>query len=497
MREERGRVENLNFGFRAPKKGKTAAPLLLLLPSSSPPLPQAQLLLPMPSPALSVTLVVKFDHALGHVVESVHPPTLAPIDTGLARRVARLSLPDSSSLDLNSGDVVYTFRVRDGSRFLFGSVFFRQKKQLDVPRGAVQKSVVLLTEDKTLATSQLITVLGPLYFTFGPDVLNRALEEVMASVYPHPGKALAVAGTTVSLEPDSIGLYTVFQGLSICLWHVWELTLCAQPILVLAGTPAVCSQAVLALCSLISPLVPTQDFRPYFTIYDDDFDAYSKSCTEGPILGATNPFLLRALERFPNVLCMTSQANPAVKLLGGSSLRPLLKDGRWAKSLFLSKESALTKRDESVVAQLRYALPAAGDALLRATFREMTESFLLPMEKHAALTAIGARAAAKQRGALVVNTDSKAFLSQPFKESDLFDRTAFLASVPRYGRFPRALYSKFLDSGNFPPWLALQRKLLNEQLLEISQAIDPFCQPLASPPPPLLTPPPFAETALP
>jgi hypothetical protein len=300
---------------------------------AAPPTPPAT----APPPPILATLVITFDPSLGHVVESVHPPSLADtLDPALLRRVARLSLPDSTSLDLNSGDVVYTFRVRseDDARFLFGSVFFRQKKVASAVRGAVQKSLVILTMHKAVATSQLVTVLGPLYFTFGGDVLNRAVHEVMQSREPAPG-SLAVAGTTVHLNGDSVGLYSTFQGLSICLWHVWELALCAQPILVLASSPAVCSQAVLAIGALVHPLAPMQDFRPYFTIYDEDFDMYAKSCASGPVLGATNPFLLRALERFPNVVCMTSQTNPAVKLLGGSSLRPLLKDGRWAKSLFL------------------------------------------------------------------------------------------------------------------------------------------------------------------
>jgi len=432
------------------------------------------------APMLRAACVVKFDHALGHVIESVHPTGVAPLDDALARMVARLSLPDSSSLDLQSGDVVYTFRVRErGEEYLFGSVFFRQKKQADVPRGAVQKSLVVLTSDKTLATSQLITVLGPLYFTFGPDVLNRAVEEMCAAApLAQPARALAVAGTTVSLEPDCIGLYSVFQGLSICLWHAWELTLLAQPVLVLASTPTVCSQAVLALCSLIAPLKPAQDFRPYFTIFDDEFEKLSTlssspaALLEGPILGATNPFLLRALERFPNVLCMTSQTNPTIKLLSGSSLRPLLKDGRWAKSLFLSKEPALVKRDEAVIQQLRYALPAAGDALLRATFRDLTEAFLQPMAQHAALTAVGSRAAAKTHG-LKVTASTKTFLSEPLKDVDVFDAKAFLASLPRYGGvFPRALYQKFIASRNFAPWLSEQRRILAAQRNDIAQVLE-------------------------
>ena len=74
----------------------------------------------------------------------------------------------------------------------------------------------------------------------------------------------------------------------------------------MADLPNVTSSAVLALISLISPLTYLGDYRPYFTIFDPDFKKYQRACDSKTltscILGATNPFFLKAYSRWPNVL---------------------------------------------------------------------------------------------------------------------------------------------------------------------------------------------------
>lgn len=72
-----------------------------------------------------------------------------------------------------------------------------------------------------------------------------------------------------------------------------------EPILVLSDSPMICSNAVLAIVSLISPVEYTGDIRPYFTIFDPDFrdiQTHTENRTLGPmIIGVTNPFFLKAL----------------------------------------------------------------------------------------------------------------------------------------------------------------------------------------------------------
>ena len=75
---------------------------------------------------------------------------------------------------------------------------------------------------------------------------------------------------------QSVPLFTTFGGLSSSLWHLWELALTGEPILILAPTPDSCSRAVLGIVSMIAPLRYCGDYRPYFTIHEPDFGAISK-----------------------------------------------------------------------------------------------------------------------------------------------------------------------------------------------------------------------------
>ena len=55
------------------------------------------------------------------------------------------------------------------------------------------------------------------------------------------------------------------------LWRLWELILVNQPILICSNDPTQCSETVLGIISLISPLKYYGEFKPYFTIYDPQY----------------------------------------------------------------------------------------------------------------------------------------------------------------------------------------------------------------------------------
>lgn len=144
-----------------------------------------------------------------------------------------------------------------------------------------------------------------------------------------------------------VGLFTAFRGLVPSLWHLWELAITGQPVLVMGANPAACGDAVLGLVSLVAPLEFCADFRPYFTLYDPDFHqvtalvdaqwgrtntrlpklpgtqglgqtaggakpskeeaaAQSRALAAQPtpplLIGTTNPFFTKALERWPNAI---------------------------------------------------------------------------------------------------------------------------------------------------------------------------------------------------
>ena len=118
---------------------------------------------------------------------------------------------------------------------------------------------------------------------------------------------------------QDVGLYSCFgPALTPSLWHLWELVITGQPVMVFAPTPSLCSQTVLGLVSMISPVGFHGDFRPFLTIYDPDFKDISAACAATksrrnagkgsssrlPVLlvGYTNPFFLKALEHWPNLV---------------------------------------------------------------------------------------------------------------------------------------------------------------------------------------------------
>ena len=160
------------------------------------------------------------------------------------------------------------------------------------------------------------------------DQFGRSQEQIVrrfsfssnASVEDHQVAETKVykdrTGASAGLYQD-VQLFATFGGLSVALWHVWELALCGAPILVLAPTPDACSQAVLAIASLVAPLTYRGDYRPYFTIYDADFMHISRCHDQlrgqdmpSYVLGVTNPYFLKSFEFWPNVLSMGGSVPP-------------------------------------------------------------------------------------------------------------------------------------------------------------------------------------------
>ncbi len=80
----------------------------------------------------------------------------------------------------------------------------------------------------------------------------------------------AVVCVRAPLPGQDVGLFGSFRGLTVHLWHLWELAIRGEPVLVVAPTPAEASNAVLAIVSLVAPLPYAGEYRPYFTLYDRD-----------------------------------------------------------------------------------------------------------------------------------------------------------------------------------------------------------------------------------
>jgi Stabilization of polarity axis len=88
----------------------------------------------------------------------------------------------------------------------------------------------------------------------------------------------STSGDVVFMLMQELGLFTIFRGLCHSLWHVWELAITGQPIVVVGTHPELVGDTVLSVISLISPLVFGGDYRPYFSLYDPDFKEVRACC---------------------------------------------------------------------------------------------------------------------------------------------------------------------------------------------------------------------------
>ncbi|CAE7341278.1 DENND6A [Symbiodinium sp. CCMP2592] len=279
-------------------------------------------------------------------------------------------------------------------------------------------------------------------------------------------KSLGLTGEMPRGSPMPWKPYTAFATLADCLWLLWESALCGEPLMIFSPDyPTKVAEAVLAVASLISPVEYSGDFRPYFTIYDGDFEHYRQhvqsngASSKAVVFGVTNPVMLQLLADFPiSVLLQPRHREDA------STQSPLPAPAASQEVLVESPTGDRLQRARRVPASGRgYAqpeLPQTGLGVLDADaellqrikasdcvdqddtvlryFYELTLAFLRPFLPHLeALT--GAAGGAT------------------------FDVSSFLASLQPVGPFSQIsrndcqnLYSRFIRGVNFKPWLAKQ-----------------------------------------
>ncbi|XP_036373990.1 protein DENND6B isoform X2 [Megalops cyprinoides] len=308
---------------------------------------------------LECVCVVTFDLELGQAIELVYPHDVKLTEKEKTS-ICYLSFPDSYSGCL--GDTQFSFRVRQsvgqkGSWFreedtynrdapgtlqrepahYYGYVYFRQVKDGSVKRGYFQKSLVLVSRLPYVNLFQsLLKLIAPEYFeklepcleavcneidqwpapvpglTLNLPVMGVVMQVRIPSKYDKPGGSPLKQSHKENLLPAPMVLPTVheldlfkcFQSVLIHIQMLWELMLLGEPVVVMAPSPTVSSETVLALVSAISPLRYCCDYRPYFTIHDSEFKEYT-SRTQAPpnvILGVTNPFFIKTFQHWPHIV---------------------------------------------------------------------------------------------------------------------------------------------------------------------------------------------------
>ncbi|XP_066285572.1 protein DENND6A-like isoform X2 [Branchiostoma lanceolatum] len=465
--------------------------------------------------------VVTFDLELGQAMELIYPGHIK-LSEKEKMNICYLSFPDSNSGCM--GDTQFCFRIRqspgrkapshtdtqwerDAPVYLhrdqahyYGYVYFRQVKDKSSRRGYFQKSLVLITRlPFNNLFNFLAEIVAPEYFDNGEPCLEAACHDIDQWPSPQPGETLSLpmmgmviqvrllskqdklATTPVqvihqqSTSPipapyvlPSLHEVDVFKCLHPVLPHVqmlWELVLTTEPIIVMAPSPTVCSETVLALTSMISPLNFCSDFRPYFTIHDSEFKEYTTKTQAPPpvVLGVTNPFFAKTLQHWPHIIRIGEMGNivaggrQVLKTKKSSSLKTIdAKPGVYTTyKPFLNKDKNILKRLQKGIASRRPN--EVQTAMLKRYLLELTQSFMIPLERYvASLMPL-------QRN---VSPWKQAPRLKPFEPEE------FLKTVEHSG--PQltsglrgdweGLYRRFFRSSNFEGWLRARQQEVDDKL---------------------------------
>ncbi|XP_065801876.1 protein DENND6B isoform X1 [Muntiacus reevesi] len=395
---------------------------------------------------LECVCVVTFDLELGQALELVYPSDFQLTDKEKSS-ICYLSFPDSHSGCL--GDTQFSFRIRQcgGQRrpghvgekrsdswapaslqrepaHFFGYVYFRQVKDSSMKRGYFQKSLVLLSRLPFVRLFQaLLGLVAPEFFDKLAPCLEAVCNEIDQWPAPAPGQTLnlpimgVVLQVHIPLRADTpepgppkqsshetllpapvvlpsvheLDLFRCFRPVLAHVQLLWELMLLGEPLLVLAPSPAVSSEMVLALTSCLQPLKFCCDYRPYFTIHDSEFKEFTTRTQAPPnvVLGVTNPFFIKTLQHWPHILRvgepkMSGDLPKQVKLKKPSRLKTLdTKPGLYtAYTAHLHRDKALLRR---LLKGLQKKRPSdVQTAVLRRHLLELTQSFIIPLEHYMA-----------------------------------------------------------------------------------------------------------------
>ncbi|XP_061108899.1 protein DENND6B isoform X3 [Conger conger] len=465
---------------------------------------------------LECVCVVTFDLELGQAIELVYPHDVKLTEKEKTS-ICYLSFPDSYSGCL--GDTQFSFRVRQsvgqkGSWFrdddaynrdapgtlqrepahYYGYVYFRQVKDGSVKRGYFQKSLVLVSRLPYINLFQsLLKLVAPEYFEKLEPCLEAVCNEIDQWPSPVPGQTLnlPIMGVVMQVRIPSkhdkpggsplkqsqkenllpapvvlptvheLDLFKCFQSVLIHIQMLWELMLLGEPLVVMAPSPTVSSETVLALVSSISPLRYCCDHRPYFTIHDSEFKEYT-SRTQAPpnvILGVTNPFFIKTFQHWPHIirlgdLKMSGDLPKQVKVKKLAKLKSLdTKPGVYtAYKTFLHKDKALIKR------LLKRKRPSeVQSAILRRHLLELTQSFIIPLERYlASLMPL-------QKSVTPWKTPPQI---RPFSQEEFMGTLDHagpqLTSVLKGDWI--GLYRRFFRSPNFDGWYRLRHKEMTQKL---------------------------------
>uniref|UniRef100_A0A9J8D7J5 DENN/MADD domain containing 6Aa n=1 Tax=Cyprinus carpio carpio TaxID=630221 RepID=A0A9J8D7J5_CYPCA len=470
------------------------------MPVDGPPAVEEPLLLPWDrfSSWLHCICVVGFDLELGQAVEVIYPHH-SKLTEKEKTSICYLSFPDSNSGCLGDTQFCFRFRQAAGRKsslgcfldhfdrdapvclkrdqgYYYGYVYFRQVRDKSLKRGYFQKSLVLISKLPYVTFfHSLLKLIAPEYFEKQEPCLEAACNDIDRWPTPCPGKILTLPIMGVVMKSDSlvsiilptvheVDLFRCFHPVFFHIQMLWELVLLGEALVVMAPSPAESSDTVLALVSCISPLRYCSDFRPYFTIHDSEFKEYTTRTQAPPsvILGVTNPFFAKTLQHWPHIIRIgdMKQAGEMAKQMKVKKLKNLKtldsKPGVYtAYKPFLNKDEDIIKQLQKGVQQKRPS--AAQNAILRRYFLELTQSFIIPLERYVA-------------SLMPLQKSISPWKSPP--QLRPFNQEEFMKTLEKAG--PQltsrlkgdwiGLYRQFLRSPNFDGWFRNRRKEMMQKL---------------------------------
>ncbi|KAA0707539.1 Protein DENND6A DENN domain-containing protein 6A [Triplophysa tibetana] len=317
--------------------------------------------------------------------------------------------------------------------YYYGYVYFRQVRDKTLKRGYFQKSLVLVSKLPYVTFfHSLLKLIAPEYFEKQEPCLEAACNDIDRWPTPSPGKILSlpIMGVVMKLRIptcyDKPGTSQLVQSapsdslVSIVLPTVHEVD----------------------LFSCISPLRYCSDFRPYFTIHDSEFKEYTTRTQAPPsvILGVTNPFFAKTLQHWPHIIRIGDMKQTGVY----SAYKP-----------FLNKDEDIIKQLQKGVQQKRPS--AAQNAILRRYFLELTQSFIIPLERYVASLMPLQKTISPWKSSPQL---------RPFIQEE-FMKTLEKAGPQLTSRLKGdwiGLYRQFLRSPNFDGWFRNRRKEMTQKL---------------------------------
>ncbi|KAF6738419.1 Protein DENND6B [Oryzias melastigma] len=401
----------------------------------------------------------------------------------------------SSAIDIYNRDAPASLQVE--AAHFFGYAYFRQVKDTSVKRGYFQKSLVLVSRlPYSILFHSILQVLAPEFFEKLQPCLETVCNEIDQWPAPTPGVTLnlpvmgMIFQVRIPAKADKLGgspvrqsaaenlmpvptllpsvheldFFRCFQSVLIHLQMLWELSLLGEPLIVMAPSPTVSSEIVLALTRSISPLKFCCDFRPYFTIHDSEFKEYTTKTQAPPnvVLGVTNPFFIKTFQNWPHIVRLgdvriEGDLPKQVKVKKPSKLKTLdTKPGIYtAYKTFLHKDKILIKRLLKGIQRRRPS--EAQSAILRRHLLELTQSFIIPLERYmASLMPL-------QRSVTPWKTPPQI---RPFVQDDFLSTLEHAGpqlTSPLRGDWV-GLYRKFFRSPNFDGWYRQRHQEMTQKL---------------------------------